>query len=106
MTAAVLHVKSIARPDIRTTMYVIMNLLHFEPGILIANLLGGKLYKDYGGRILFMISAITPLIWAVIATLYYFIFAKNKFFDIDRLNTDTREPAEIESLKEQSVKVL
>ena len=62
LTAAVLHVKSITRPEIRTTMYTIMNSLHFGLGILIANLLGGKLYKDYGGRTLFMISAITALI--------------------------------------------
>ena len=62
LTAAVLHVKSITRPEIRTTMYTIMNSLHFGLDILIENLLGGKLYKDYGGRTLFMISAITALI--------------------------------------------
>ena len=38
LTAAVLHVKSITRPEIRTTMYAIMNSLHFGLGILIANI--------------------------------------------------------------------
>ena len=83
-----------------------MNSLHFGLGILIANISGSILYKDYGGRTLFMIAAITALIWAIIATLYYFIFAKNKFFDLYRLNSETREAVEKERLKEQTVKVL
>ena len=79
LTAAVLHVKSIARPEIRTTLYTIMNSLHFGVGIIIANTLGGKLYKDYGARNLFLIASLTALVWTIISILYFIIFVKFKF---------------------------
>ena len=91
LTAAVLHVKSIARPDIRTTLYTILNSLHFGVGIIIANTLGGKLYKDYGARNLFLIASLTALVWAIIAILYSIIFVKFKFFGKELLKGNTKD---------------
>ena len=76
---AVLHVKSIAPPEIRTTLYTIMNSLHFGVGIIIANTVGGKFYKDYGARNLFLIASLTALVWTIISILYFIIFVKFKF---------------------------
>ena len=81
LTAAVLHIKRIALPEIRTTLYSIMNSLHFGVGIIIANILGGKLYKEYGGKKLFLAASMAALIWAIIVTLYFFIFVKFKIFN-------------------------
>ena len=81
LTAAVLHIKNIARPEIRTTMYAIMNSFHFGVGIIIANTLGGKLYKKYGGKNLFIIASMAALMWTMFATIYVLVFIKFKLFD-------------------------
>ena len=90
LTAAVLHIKKITLPEIRTTMYSIMNSLHFGVGIIIANILGGKLYKEYGGKKLFLAASMAALIWAIIVTLYFLIFVKFKVFDKNFSKVDSK----------------
>ena len=79
LTAAVLHIKNIARPEIRTTMYAIINSLHFGVGVIIANTLGGKLYKNYSGKNLFIIASMTALMWAVFAQFISWYFLNSNF---------------------------
>ena len=67
---AVLHIPCIAAPEIRTTMYSVMNSLHFAVGAIVANTLGGKLYKVYGGKTLFTIVSVEALISGTIFTVF------------------------------------
>ena len=89
LTATILHIKNITLPDIRTTLYSIMNSLHFSVGVIIANVLGGKLYEKYGGKKLFLLASIAALIWAIAATFYFLIFVKFKMFHRDVFKEDT-----------------
>ena len=106
LTAAVLHIKDIARPEIRTTMYAIMNSLHFGIGIIIANTLGGKLYKHYGGKNLFIIASMTALMWIIFATIYFLVFVKFKLFDRCYWKKNTKKTIHCKSLREQGASLL
>ena len=106
LTAAVLHIKNIARPEIRTTMYAIMNSLHFGVGIIIANTLGGKLYKNYGGKNLFIIASMTALMWTIFSAIYFLVFVKFKLFDRWYWKTNTKETIHCKCLQEQGASLL
>ena len=90
LTATILHIKNITLPDIRTTLYSIMNSLHFSVGVIIANMSGGKLYEKYGGKKLFLLASIAALIWAIVATFYFLMFVKFNMFHRNVLKEDTK----------------
>ena len=51
-------------------MYSVMNSLHFAVGAIVANTLGGKLYKVYGSKTLFTIVSVEALISGTIFTVF------------------------------------
>lgn len=56
--SAVFHVKEISPPEVRTTVYSIMNTLHYGLGCLLANIIGGNIVASKGTRFLFRMACL------------------------------------------------
>lgn len=70
--ATLQHTFQISSGNIKTTMFSIVNSLHFSLGTLISNMAGGVLYEKYGGKIFFRDSSILFATWSLVMICYYF----------------------------------
>ena len=69
--SAVFHVKEISPPEVRTTMYSIMNTLHYGLGYLLANIIGGNIVALKDTRFLFRMAYLIALTWSILLALYF-----------------------------------
>ena len=78
--AAVEHTHAISKSEISTSMFGILNGLHFGIGSLIAHMVGGILYEKYKGRMLVRGASVIYAIWSFCMILYCYIrnIFKNK----------------------------
>jgi len=61
--ASLVYIKEVADPVVLTTLCGVNNTLN-SCGLVLANLIGGRLYKQYGGRKLFFGSSLLCMIWS------------------------------------------
>ena len=63
--ASLVYIKEVSDPLVLTTLCGVNNTLN-SVGLVVANLVGGRLYKAYGGRMMFFGSGILCCIWAML----------------------------------------
>ena len=68
--AAVIHIKEISPPQIRTTMYSLMNTIYFGAGFLLANVIGGEIYDKHNAKFLFKVASLITFAWCIIILCY------------------------------------
>lgn len=68
--AAVLHVENAAPPEVLTTMYSVMNTIHFGVGYFLANIMAGKVIEQYDSRTLFKMASVIAIVWSVVLAVY------------------------------------
>lgn len=69
--AALTHVESISPAPIKTSMFLIVQTIHFGICALIVNIGGMNLYSVYGGPAVFLGSAILSGVWSVFMMIYH-----------------------------------
>lgn len=57
--------------EILLTMFLIFQSTHFGVAALLANIVGGIMYQDYGGQMLFMGKGIICGVWSFLMLIYY-----------------------------------
>ena len=65
MISCIHHIKGCFEPEIRTRMYSVFNALKSGVGVIIANMAGGKIYKDFNARTLFLLASLFVFTWYV-----------------------------------------
>ena len=85
VVAAVLHVKQISPPQIANSMFGIINGLLYGAGLTIANILGGFVYEDYGGRTLFKSAMIFSGFWGTLVFIFIICSKKLCYIKKDHL---------------------
>ena len=73
VAASVTHIKSISPSGILATMCAIFNTLHYGLGNIIGSSIGGLIYQNFGGRVLYLSSAIIGLVWGIFLFIFLFI---------------------------------
>ena len=68
--AAVLHVEKVAPPEVLTTMYSVMNTIHFGLGYFLANIMAGEFIEQYDSRTLFKMASVIAFVWSVVLAVY------------------------------------
>ena len=68
--AAVLHIEKIAPPEVLTTMYSVMNTIHFGFGYFLASIMAGKVIEQYDSRSLYKIASVIAFVWSVALAVY------------------------------------
>ena len=71
LVAMIEHIQEITPKEINATMMAILQGVHFGLGALVANVVGGKVYELFGGRILFRSKAIICGVWTILMIIYY-----------------------------------
>ena len=74
--AAVIHIKEISPPQIRTTMYSLMNTIYFGAGFLLANVIGGEIYDKHNAKFLFKVASLIIFTWCIIISCYIALKAR------------------------------
>ncbi|XP_057289700.1 major facilitator superfamily domain-containing protein 6-like [Hydractinia symbiolongicarpus] len=74
--ASIEQTKRISPKEVLTTMFAILNSLHFALASLISSIAGGYLYDAFGGRMLFRGAGIVGFVWCLVAILYYYILKR------------------------------
>lgn len=69
--SAVFYIKEISPPEVRKTVYSIMNTLHYGLGCLLANIIGGNIVASKGTRFLFRMACLIALVWSILLALYF-----------------------------------
>ena len=77
LCAAVHHIKIISPPSILTTMYGILYSFYMGIASIVGNIIGGYVYQDFGGRILYGGAAGLALVWVILIALYV-VFVEKK----------------------------
>ena len=93
-SAAVEHTHAISKSEISTSMFGILNGLHFGIGGLIANMIGGVVYEKYKGRILFRGASVIYAGWSLCMILYCYIR--------NRLKNKMKSPEDHKTSKQKS----
>ena len=78
VTAALMHTEAITPRLVKVSMYGLVNGLMFGAGSLTANMVGGILYQNYGGKILFRGASMITFVWGLLVFLCYFFYRKRK----------------------------
>ena len=68
--AAVIHIKKISPPQVRTTMYSLMNTIYFGAGFLLANVIGAEIYDKHNAKLLFKVASLITFAWSIIILCY------------------------------------
>lgn len=64
------YIHKISPKEVNMTMNAILQAVHFGFSAFVANVLGGRIYEHYGGRMLFRVMAIMSIAWAFVLLLY------------------------------------
>ena len=96
-TAVVEHAKNISDQEILTSAFGVMKS-SLMLGRVISALLGGVLYQNYGGRILFRAASIMYVIFTLIMLLYYYGMVKtwkkrSRKKPMDEVNNESEKDA-------------
>ena len=67
------HIKDISHPSIVSTMTGVVNGLYNHLSFTIASIIGGSMYHKYGGRVVFVGTAIACLIWSSLMLVYILV---------------------------------
>lgn len=70
IASSVVHIKSISKPNIYTSMYGIFNGLFFGLGAVLGNVIGGSLLMKFGIRSLFLGTSLVGFVWTFIMLVY------------------------------------
>ena len=69
--ACVAHTKKLASEEIFVTVFTIVTGVYYGLGGLIGNMLGGLVYHEYNGRVLFMFLGALSAVWTVVLCVYH-----------------------------------
>ena len=86
--SAVFHVKEISPPEVRTTVYSIMNTLHYGLGCLLANIIGGNIVASKDTRFLFRMACLIALLWSILLALYFTFLRIKGIFERKELKAE------------------
>ncbi|XP_066934838.1 major facilitator superfamily domain-containing protein 6-like [Clytia hemisphaerica] len=79
VTSAITYVKETSPLIVITSMVSLFQTMFEGVGVLVGSSIGGVLFKNYGGRKVYLIYAFFALFWAMVLGVYIFIFKdKNK----------------------------
>ena len=90
--ASLEHIKETTDLAIFSSVCGVVNALSYSLSFLIANVVGGMLFENYGPRKLFLGAAAVCVVWTVVMVIYISIFDRS----------DTRKPKSLDMEDDQS----
>ena len=82
--ACVAHTKEIASEEIFVTVFTIVTGVYHGLAGFIGNMLGGLVYHEYNGRVLFMCLGALSAVWTVVLCVYHH---GQRWFNINRITS-------------------
>ena len=69
--AMIQHIHNISSKEVYITLFTLLTSVHFGVGGLLGNVIGGTVYKNYGGSLLFQSTAFVVAIWLLFLVFYF-----------------------------------
>lgn len=76
VAAGILHLKNTSPIPVITTLMSLFNTVHYGLGTIVGSSIGGIIYQNYGGRSLYVGTAVLAIVWALVLIVYITIEKK------------------------------